>query len=64
MARIGNANTLDGLFKIERGPAFYSALSAYTQLHELQKEGGDQDLIVKMKNAKISHLEQTKIEKL
>ncbi len=34
------------------------------KLHELQKEGGDQDLIVKMRNGKISHLEQTKIEKL
>ena len=34
MARIGNANTFDGLFKIERGSAFYSALNSYTQKKE------------------------------
>lgn len=33
-------------------------------LYKIQNEGGDQDILVKMRNGKISHIEQNKIEKL
>lgn len=34
------------------------------ELYKIQNEGGDQDILVKMRNGKISHIEQNKIEKL
>ncbi|WP_395093260.1 hypothetical protein ACF3NR_03355 [Vaginella massiliensis] len=34
------------------------------ELYKIQREGGDQDIMVKMRNGKISHIVQTKIENL
>src|SRR5690606_3315764 len=34
------------------------------ELYKIQREGGDQDIMVKMRNGKISHIVQTKIESL
>lgn len=34
-----------------------------TRIHDLQMEGGDQDIIMKIRNGDIRHIEQTKIKK-